>query len=58
MPAVIISPVVLELGVSVPQTISNDSIVGSVPRRSRCGTRDLEAAYVLGAEAGAAFTAF
>jgi hypothetical protein len=51
---VIILPVVVELGVSVPQTLSNDSIGGSVSRRSRCGARDLETADEFRAVAGTA----
>ncbi|MEH3130734.1 MAG: efflux MFS transporter LfrA [Mycolicibacterium neoaurum] len=62
--AVIVSFLVLELGVGVSQTISNDTIVASVPAaKAGAASAVSETAYELGAVVGAAtlgtiFTAF
>jgi DHA2 family multidrug resistance protein-like MFS transporter len=62
--AIIVSFVVLELGVGVSQTISNDTIVASVPaEKAGAASAVSETAYELGAVVGAAtlgtiFTAF
>ncbi len=62
--AIIASFVVLELGVGVSQTVSNDTIVASVPAaKSGAASAVSEAAYELGAVVGTAtlgtiFTAF
>ncbi|MDF2585725.1 MAG: transporter, partial [Mycobacterium sp.] len=62
--AIIVSFIVLELGVGVSQTISNDTIVASVPAaKAGAASAVSETAYELGAVVGAAtlgtiFTAF
>src|SRR6185295_19608233 len=62
--AVIVSFVVLELGVGMSQTISNDTIVASVPpAKAGAASAVSETAYELGAVVGTAtlgtiFTAF
>ena len=62
--AVVVSFIVLELGVGVSQTISNDTIVASVPAaKAGAASAVSETAYELGAVVGTAtlgtiFTAF